>query len=152
MSPAFPRAFQGYINLHCTWKRFRDISGKPKHSIFHVVRFPLISQKRFHVQWRSIYPQTRLGKAVDIGYFNFRSVPFSMDKNAKNGTCNVFYVSFSCWSRLYSSLGPFSPELRAHCEASHVIYHGKWDRLEIKPAYVSRCLNTFPGMKAFSRY
>ena len=29
MSPAFPLAFQGYIDLRCTWKRFRDRSGKP---------------------------------------------------------------------------------------------------------------------------
>ena len=62
--------------------------------------FPLISRKRFHVQRRSIYPQTRLEKAGDIGYFNFRSVPFSMDKNAKNGARNVVYVPFSTFLRM----------------------------------------------------
>ena len=56
MSPAFSIALQGYIKLHCTWKHFREISGKRRCSIFHVFRFPLISRKRFHVQRRSIYP------------------------------------------------------------------------------------------------
>ena len=62
-------------------KAFLRYKRKTKVSIFHVVRFPLISQKRFHVQRRSIYPQTRLGKAGNIGWFNIQSVPFSMDKN-----------------------------------------------------------------------
>ena len=38
--------------------------------------------------------------AGGIGYFDFRSVPFSMNKHAKNGTCNVFYVPFSTFSRM----------------------------------------------------
>ena len=47
-----------------------------------------------------IYPQTRLKAAGDIGYFDFRSVPFFMNKNLKNGTCNVLYVPFFTFSRM----------------------------------------------------
>ena len=55
MSPVFSIAVQGYIDLHCTWKHLRDLSGKLKCSIFHVFRFPLISRKRFHVQRSTLY-------------------------------------------------------------------------------------------------
>ena len=55
---------------------------------------PLISRKRFHVQRRSIYPQTRLEKAGDIGYFNFQSVPFFILKNVENGTQKKLHVPF----------------------------------------------------------
>ena len=94
MSLAISILFQGYIDHHCTWKGFRDTCEKPKRSIFHVVCFPLISQKRFHVQRGLIYPQTCLGKAGDIGYFNFQSVPFSILKNVENGTWIWYDFSF----------------------------------------------------------
>ena len=95
MSPAFSIAFQRYIDLRCTWKHFRDISGKPKCSIFRVFRFPLISRECFHVQRRSIYPWRAIEKAGDIGWIIFKSVPFSTVKSVENGTCKVFYVPFS---------------------------------------------------------
>ena len=95
MPPAFSIAFQGYIDLRCTWKRFREISGKLKCFIFHVFRFSLISRERFHVQRRSIYPWKAIEKAGDIGWFNFQSVSFSIIQNVENETCTVFYVPFS---------------------------------------------------------
>ena len=68
--------------------------------MFHVVRFLLLSRKRLHVQWISIYRRTHLEAAGYIGCFDSRSVPFSMDKTAKNGTYNVFYVRFSTFIRM----------------------------------------------------
>ena len=117
MLPAFPIAFQWYIDFRCTWKRFRDISGKLKCSIFHVFRFPLISRKRFHVQRRSIYFWKAIEKAGDIGWFDFQSVPFSAVKNRENGTCKVFYVPFSTFLtlengtdwKLYQPMSPAFP-------------------------------------------
>ena len=95
MSLAVSIALQVYIDLHCTWKHFREISGKRKCSIFHVFRFSLISRERFHVQRRSIYPWKAIEKAGDIGWFNFQSVSFSIIQNVENKTCRVFYVPFS---------------------------------------------------------
>ena len=95
MSPAFPRRVWGYIDPRCTWKRFRDTSGKRTTWKMERFGFPLISRKRFHVQRRYIYPWKAYGKAGDIGWLNFRSVPFSTVKNVENGTCKVFYVPFS---------------------------------------------------------
>ena len=86
MSRAFIIAFQKYIDLHCTWKHSRDISGKRNTWKMEHFNFLLIYQKWFHVQRRSIYPWKTIEKASDIGWFNFHSVPFSRDKNVENGT------------------------------------------------------------------
>ena len=92
MSLSISIHFQGYVDLRCTWKRFQDISGKPKRSIFLMVRFPLISRKLFHVQQRLIYPWQDIETGSVIDWFNLYSVPLSM---VKNETCSVFYVPFT---------------------------------------------------------
>ena len=94
MSPAFLRRVWGYIDLRCKWMRFRDISGKRTTWKMERFGFPLISRKRFHVQWRSIYHWKAIEKAGDIGWFDFQSIPLSTVKNVKNGTCKIFYVRF----------------------------------------------------------
>ena len=65
--PPFLRAFQGCIDLRCRWKHFRDISEKPKCSIFHVLRCYLITHKHFLVRRRPIYHWKALETAGDIG-------------------------------------------------------------------------------------
>ena len=121
MSPAFLIAVQGYIDHRCTWKRFREISRKLKCSIFHVFRFSLISRERFHVQRRSTYPWKAIVKAGDIDWFNFQSVSFFTVKNVKKRNRQSFL-----------------------CSVFHVFIPGKWNGLEIKPAYVTRLFNSFP--------
>ena len=95
MSPAFSIAFQGYIDLHCTWKHLRDMSGKLTTWKMERFGFPLISRKRFHVQRRSIYPWKALEKAGDIGWFDFQSIPFFTVKHVENGTSKTLHVPFS---------------------------------------------------------
>ena len=95
----------------------------------------LISRKRFHVQQRSIHPWKALGKAGDIGYFNFQSVPFSILKNVENGTEKIA------------------------CSVFRIFTHEKWNGPEIKVACVTRLFETRLGIyrsplyvKVFSRY
>ena len=84
--------------------------------------FPHIFRKCCHVQRRSIYLWKALDKAGDIGWFYFKYVPFSRVKCVENGTENSV------------------------CSVFHVFNDGKWNGLEIKPAYATRLFNSFPGI------
>ena len=108
---------------------------KLKCSIFHVFRFLLISRKRFHVQRRSIYSWKAIEKAGDrLVLFSIRSI-------------------FPGWKRGKRNIEDFA------CSVFHDFSRGKWNGLEIKPAYVARLFNSFLEIhrsllyvKAFPKY